>query len=817
MPLNAPIFNYQEQTVLLHVLFAEHSTARKSLEDLILKLERADYDQPLTVEGADQGKLIDLFLGDKEFLFPDLKNNYNIYGFKTPKLSKKENALLEAGIFYTISKLLLIKCYFRKGLNKLMYTSVIPGIPDKFRPLYLYRLGVIYLEQGMMAEASDILELAIQRCRKFDADTVMQTLEKLIFYQILRVYVIHENFAKAEEIIKNLNEKVSAEDDITFISLLGYYYRTKQEYDKAFAILDRAYTLYKSKDQDKVKYKFPRQWFNTLYQLAFCCLEKEEFSRAEVIIQEAKAGLSDLDYRNHGYCENLLGQLEMAKKGGEPSAALQHFQTAYSNFGQYTDYRNMARSLRSIGKVYFKLKDYPKAIQAYDQSLAYDYRTQIQVGILKTLLAKVELYIELVQYNQVAGCLKQIADLKIPQDHYLQKEVKKYEQTLEENRTPADKLIGNSKAMSEIKEKILECSKWNDPVLIVGESGVGKNMVAEAVHKDSNRSGKLVHIECTRITSTLTESELFGYEKGAFTGAANTKKGPLEDANGGTAFLDEIGDLPLELQGKLLHFFDKQNTIRRVGGTQDIKLDVMVICATNKELEKEVAKGNFRKDLYHRILDSLIEVPPLRERKEDIKELAKFFYVKYCTQFNRDICGIKEDALNYIQEYEWPGNVRELEKTIKRSVRGLKSGLQLSRENLEQAIIPQEKPQAQISSPHENLDDLKNQMQDLAKRLEKLENHPSDKRLSNSKNVLNELFLLIQQENPIRKSKIVERCPHLKKSFHHWIDALVDKYGVIEVEKHNTYQLYRPVAAAMLKEKVKAGMIKEEGGYFKLG
>ncbi len=409
--------------------------------------------------------------------------------------------------------------------------------------------------------------------------------------------------------------------------------------------------------------------------------------------------------------------------------------------------------------------------------------------------------------------------MNISPDHHLQERVKKYQRVLEEKQTPSDEIIGSSSAINKIRDKILKSSKRNDPILILGECGVGKNMIAESIHKNSHRPGKFVYIQCTSISTNITESELFGHEKWAFTDAKLSKKGLFEEANGGTVFLDEIGDLPAELQGKLLHFFD-QKTIRHVGGNKDIKLDVRVICATNKNLEEEVACGRFRKDLYHRIAGFRIDVPPLRERKEDIKELVKRFYIRYCTEFNKDTFGIAEDALDYLQGYEWPGNVRELENTIKRCIDELENGQMLTKECLKQSLVQCQSAEQQPKPQDipEQSDDLRDEMRNLTLRVEKLEGRPVDKRLSNHKKALNELFLVIQQEKkPLRKTHIIERCPHLKKSFHHWINTLVDKYHVVEIEKHPNFLLYKLVENSVLEAKKKEGkLIKGDGGYYQL-
>lgn len=205
-------------------------------------------------------------------------------------------------------------------------------------------------------------------------------------------------------------------------------------------------------------------------------------------------------------------------------------------------------------------------------------------------------------------------------------------------------------------------------VLITGESGTGKEVFARYIHENSNRaSGPFVAVNCAALPENLIESELFGYEKGAFTGAANRKPGKFELAEGGTILLDELGEIPLHLQAKLLRVLQEKE-VERLGGTKPVKINVRILATTNRDLKKEVDEGNFREDLYYRLNVISIELPPLRERREDIMELASFFTEKYCQINGKGICRLAPDAEKALTEYEWPGNVRELEHTIERAV-----------------------------------------------------------------------------------------------------------------------------------------------------
>lgn len=229
-------------------------------------------------------------------------------------------------------------------------------------------------------------------------------------------------------------------------------------------------------------------------------------------------------------------------------------------------------------------------------------------------------------------------------------------------------IIGKSKGLQDVVEKIKVVAPTETSVLVVGESGTGKEKVAHSVHELSDRSTHpLVVVNCAALPHALIESELFGHEKGSFTGANTLRIGKFEQANGGTVFLDEIGELPLDSQVKLLRVLQEKE-IERLGGNNTIKVNVRIVAATNRSLEKEVAEGRFRLDLYYRLNVFPIELPPLRERKEDVILLANFFLNKYAAASRRNITSISEKALEQLLNYHWPGNIRELEHLIERSV-----------------------------------------------------------------------------------------------------------------------------------------------------
>jgi len=229
-------------------------------------------------------------------------------------------------------------------------------------------------------------------------------------------------------------------------------------------------------------------------------------------------------------------------------------------------------------------------------------------------------------------------------------------------------VMGDSPAIRHIGELIRRFARSDDPVLITGESGTGKELAARAIHESSRRhDGPFVAVNCAAIPSNLVASELFGYEKGAFTGANGRTKGQIEHANGGTLFLDEIGDMPVDLQGHLLRFL-QDGQIVRVGGRETINVSVRIVAATNVRLRKAIAEGRFREDLYYRLNVLTLPLPPLRERGEDIDVLARHFLHAAARDFGRDVVDFAPEAMAALRRHVWPGNVRELMSTVRRAV-----------------------------------------------------------------------------------------------------------------------------------------------------
>ena len=229
-------------------------------------------------------------------------------------------------------------------------------------------------------------------------------------------------------------------------------------------------------------------------------------------------------------------------------------------------------------------------------------------------------------------------------------------------------MVGTSPKMQQVYALMQQAAEGDIAVLIRGESGTGKELVAKSVHRNGPRKrGPFVALNCAAIPETLIESELFGHERGAFTGATEQRRGAFERAAGGTILLDEIGDMPYALQGKLLRVLQERE-IQRVGGTASIPVDIRVMTATNKDIELLVRRGEFRQDLFYRVAAFPIEIPPLRERREDIPLLARHFLDKHAERADKSISGISTAALRLLLQYDWPGNVRELENAIERAV-----------------------------------------------------------------------------------------------------------------------------------------------------
>lgn len=267
-----------------------------------------------------------------------------------------------------------------------------------------------------------------------------------------------------------------------------------------------------------------------------------------------------------------------------------------------------------------------------------------------------------------------------------------------------DNIIGHSRCMQEIYKMITDVATTSSTILIQGESGTGKELVAHAIHSNSPRANApFVSINCGAFTETLLESELFGYIKGAFTGAQSNKRGLFEAANGGTIFLDEISEMEFSMQVKLLRVLQERK-VRRVGSTEEVPIDTRIIAATNRDLARMVEEKYFRQDLFYRVNVIPIKLPPLRERKEDIPALSEHFLRHYAQLSKRNIVGISEAAMRHLENYDWPGNVRELESAIERAV-AFESTNMVQAERLTENILKYSPAQVQsfLSLPEQGL------------------------------------------------------------------------------------------------------------------
>jgi DNA-binding NtrC family response regulator len=262
----------------------------------------------------------------------------------------------------------------------------------------------------------------------------------------------------------------------------------------------------------------------------------------------------------------------------------------------------------------------------------------------------------------------------------LHKKVEQLQKQLS-NKFSFDTIIGNSVPIQEAVTLARKVAATDATVLLLGETGTGKEVFAQSIHNNGNRNGKpFVAVNCSAFTKELLESELFGHKAGAFTGAIKDKKGLFEEANGGTIFLDEIGEMPAELQAKLLRVLESGEFIK-VGDTKTLKVNVRIIAATNRDLQKEIEAGRFRSDLFYRLSVFQITLPPLRERIKDIPVLANHFTSVFAAKTNKSVPGLQKEYLEALQHYNWPGNIRELKNIIERSVI-LNDESQLSAKNL---------------------------------------------------------------------------------------------------------------------------------------
>lgn len=279
------------------------------------------------------------------------------------------------------------------------------------------------------------------------------------------------------------------------------------------------------------------------------------------------------------------------------------------------------------------------------------------------------------------------------------------------SKSKTQEIVGNSAGILKIKETIERIAPTDARVLITGPNGTGKELVARWIHEKSERADKLlVEVNCAAIPSELIESELFGHEKGAFTSAIKQRIGKFEQAHGGTLFLDEIGDMSLSAQAKVLRAL-QEHKITRVGGDKDLKVDVRVIAATNKDLRKEINEGRFREDLYHRLAVIIIQVPSLNDRKDDIPMLVEHFVESVCNDYGRSVKKVQPDAIKLLQEQDWTGNIRELRNVIERLI--ILSDAEITLSDVQNYVSPTMQRFNQISSFVAQFDSLESLLEEI--------------------------------------------------------------------------------------------------------
>jgi formate hydrogenlyase transcriptional activator len=314
------------------------------------------------------------------------------------------------------------------------------------------------------------------------------------------------------------------------------------------------------------------------------------------------------------------------------------------------------QSMLEVRLLYKKLDNYNKVLEQTVQERTGD--------LLKT---NMQLTQEIEERKKAEGTLQgTYAEIKLLKDRLLAENIYLHQEV--DGRYNFGEIIGHSTVLSRVFSQVEQVAPMNATVLLLGETGTGKGVVARAIHTSSSRKGKpLITVDCTTLPATLVESELFGRERGAFTGSDARQIGRFELADGGTIFLDEVGEMPLELQCKLLRVI-QDGEFERLGSPRTIKIDVRIIAATNRNLEEAVRNGKFREDLFYRLNVFPITMPPLRQRKDDIPLLVNHFVAKFNKKIGKKIETVSKDTLNVLQEYHWPGNVRELESVIERAI-----------------------------------------------------------------------------------------------------------------------------------------------------
>jgi PAS domain S-box-containing protein len=345
---------------------------------------------------------------------------------------------------------------------------------------------------------------------------------------------------------------------------------------------------------------------------------------------------------------------------------LEHIAPEDHEKAKATFQETVEKGITRNAEIIFQRKDRSRFIGEASAAMIKDAfgRNKAMFGIIRDITERKKMEEKLKQYSKD---LEQKVQQRTQELKYVQKEVDSLRKQIKKSRRYPE-IIGNSPEILHVIDLVNQIARTDSTILIYGETGSGKDLIAQAIHHNSSRKdAPFLSINCAALPEQLIESELFGYVKGAFTGASQNKKGLFEEAHNGTIFLNEVGDIPLRLQGKLLDAIENQQ-IRRLGQSKSIGVNVRIISATNKDLKEATKKKRFREDLYYRLNVLPIKIPPLRERKEDIPLLVRYFLDKYCPLMDKEIRDISPKGMEMLCNYSYPGNVRELENIIQHSI-----------------------------------------------------------------------------------------------------------------------------------------------------
>ncbi|MCD4817775.1 MAG: sigma 54-interacting transcriptional regulator [Candidatus Cloacimonetes bacterium] len=559
------------------------------------------------------------------------------------KHNESNNAFLQAlNIYEKLSeKINIVNCYYYIGLNYsrmvdvkkaleyliLTFNATSETEKPEFHINSAMYIGRLYMEFGDFKKAFEYLFYSLDYNKKINNKwNIAETYSKIASgYNLLELYdKALEYHLKTIEILQEMNSKEI---------ILSVIYN------------DIGITYMNSKN-----YEFALEYFNkSLTEFDHCSTTPYSLSNIGLIYSDQQKYNLALEYHLKAY--------EAAKD----------FRDEY-----ITPYIQL-----NLATVYSKLKEYEKAYKYLNKSIDSAEKQKLKTMLQKVYKIAKNIYFETKNYKEAYEYQKKYYELKVniisknKSTDFAENKAKQLSEVNEsidsDDQKDYPKIIGNSKEMKKIFTLLNMVSEHNVNVLITGPTGCGKELIAKEIHKKYKKNSPFIAINCSAIPDNLLESELFGYTKGAFTGAVKDKKGKIEMANNGTLFLDEIGDMPLSLQAKMLRVI-QERTITPLGSTKVISVSMRIISATNKDLAEMIKNGEFRQDLFYRIKVIKINIPALKERKHDIPLLVNHFIRKYNKKFEKKIKSVSINALNYLLSCEWQGNIRELENEIERAV-----------------------------------------------------------------------------------------------------------------------------------------------------